>query len=277
MFQLSDLDGSNGFVLLGINEGDWAGGSLSAAGDINGDGFDDLLISSQRARKTPDTTNLGEAYVIFGGAAPFAPRIRLSSLDGTNGFGLLGGEDQDHAGYHVDGVGDFNGDGLEDIIVGSWNAEPNGGNAVGLCHVVFGSVDPFPERLKLSDLDGTNGFALNGVAPGDMAYNVAGAGDVNGDGLDDIAIGAHGVGETYVVFGSMTPFAPSMELADLDGSQGFVLAGPVGAGSPVSAAGDVNGDGVDDLMIADTWNAGTVYPRVRKHESVPGPFRSRVS
>ena len=121
----------------------------------------------------------------------------------------------------------------------------------------FGAV------VELSDLDGSNGFVLNGIDGsedgGDSSgRSVSGAGDINGDGVDDLIIGAPGLfstdnGESYVVFGGSDVGAGGeIELSALDGSDGFVLNGiDVGdfSGQSVSGAGDLNGDGVDDLII----------------------------
>jgi hypothetical protein len=116
--------------------------------------------------------------------------------------------------------------------------------------------------LKLSQIDGTNGFRLDGIDdPADRSgTSVAGGGDVKGDGIDDLVIGAPGgrylysssAGASYVVFGSSAGFAASLDLAALDGANGFRLDGIDAydqSGRSVSGAGDVNGDGIDDLII----------------------------
>ena len=93
--------------------------------------------------------------------------------------------------------------------------------------MVFGSAAGFAASLDLAALDGTNGFRLDGIDADDCSgVSVAGAGDVNGDGIDDLIIGASGrsrrqddAGESYVVFGSAAGFAASLDLAALDGTQ----------------------------------------------------------
>jgi len=112
----------------------------------------------------------------------------------------------------------------------------------------------------MSMLNGSNGFVLNGEAALDGAgRSVSGAGDVNGDGIDDFIIGATGAspngydsGRSYVVFGSETGFPNPFNLSSLDGSNGFAMNGEAEfdrSGSTVSRAGDVNGDGIDDVII----------------------------
>ena len=251
---LSTLDGTNGFVLNGINDWDYSGISVSGAGDVNGDGYDDVIIGAHWA--DPNSTSYaGESYVVFG-AASFAASLDLSTLDGTNGFVLNGIDYGDESGSSVSGAGDVNGDGYDDVVIGAYPADPNGTYKAGESYVVLGGAS-FSASLDLSTLDGTDGFVLNGIYQGDKSgYSVSGAGDVNGDGYDDVLIGApyfgyHQPGASYVVFGAAS-FAASLDLSTLDGTNGFVLNGfydPATFGYSVSGAGDVNGDGYDDVLI----------------------------
>ncbi len=113
---LSGLNGSNGFVINGVNEGDSMGGSVSAAGDINGDGIDDVIIGAILAGTVGNYT--GASYVVFGSAPPWASSLNLSGLDGSNGFVINGVVDGDEAGTSVSAAGDINGDGIDDLIIG---------------------------------------------------------------------------------------------------------------------------------------------------------------
>ncbi len=88
------LDGNNGFVLNGLNDNDSAGRSVSGAGDINGDGFDDIIIGASGAGRS------GESYVVFGTNIGFVDALNLSSLDGSNGF-VLNGVDADDSFWSV--------------------------------------------------------------------------------------------------------------------------------------------------------------------------------
>ncbi|MEO1208647.1 MAG: Calx-beta domain-containing protein [Cyanobacteria bacterium J06638_20] len=255
---LSTLDGSNGFTINGIDEGDFSGFSVSGAGDINGDGIDDLIIGADGA--DPNGDRSGESYVVFGSSQGFAASLNLSTLNGNNGFVINGIDEDDLSGYSVSGAGDINGDGIDDLIIGAFDADPNGEGS-GESYVVFGSNQGFAASLNLSTLNGNNGFVINGIDEGDYSgYSVSGAGDVNGDGIDDLIIGADSAspngdysGESYVVFGSNQGFAASLNLSTLNGNNGFVINGIDEldfSGSSVSGAGDINGDGVDDLIIS---------------------------
>ena len=109
--------------------------------------------------------------------------------------------------------------------------------------------------INLSSLDGNNGFRMDGVIDhGILGRSVSGAGDINGDGFDDVIIGASGAHTNYVVFGKAAGFNATFDLPTLDGSNGFRLDPPVGdsSGFSVSDAGDVNGDDFDDVIVGSS-------------------------
>ena len=120
---LSTLDGSNGFKLSGVAQDDRSGGSVSAAGDVNDDGFDDLLIGAANA--DPNGPYSGASYVVFGKASGFRANLDLSTLDGSNGFKISGVAEDDLAGGSVSDAGDVNGDGFGDLIIGATGADPH--------------------------------------------------------------------------------------------------------------------------------------------------------
>ena len=246
---LAALDGANGFRVDGVNP-DYIGSSVAGAGDVNGDGFDDLIVGAPTANGT-----YGASYVVFGTAAGFGPSLDLASLDGTNGF-RLDGVSPDYFGTSVSGAGDVNGDGIDDLIIGARNERDD----VGAGYVVFGSSAGFGAGLDLAALDGTNGFRVDGIVSGDYGVAVAGAGDINGDGVGDLIMGIYadnsltGRVESYVVFGSKMGFEAVVDLAAIDAESGFRIEGNASRLSyfhrvAVAGAGDVNGDGVDDLAV----------------------------
>jgi hypothetical protein len=254
---LSSLDGSNGFRLDGETVSDFSGISVSTAGDVNGDGFDDVIVGATRA--DPNGYDSGSSYVVFGQASGFSATMDLSSLNGSNGF-RLDGEAYDLSGWSVSTAGDVNGDGFDDLIVSALNTYPNGNRDSGSSYVVFGKASGFSATMNLSSLNGSNGFRLDGVAERDLSgESVSTAGDVNGDGFDDLIVGAPGAanpngdrsGSSYVVFGQASGFSAAMDLSSLNGSNGFRLDGEAleYSGNSVSTAGDVNGDGFDDVIV----------------------------
>ncbi|PSJ18261.1 integrin alpha [Nitrosomonas supralitoralis] len=244
---LSSLDGNNGFRMDGAAAYDFSGRPVSNAGDVNGDGFADVLIAAPGA---PNGSFSGSSYVVFGRASGFDDKLDLSSLDGSNGF-RLDGELYSLFSYSVSSAGDVNGDGFDDVIAGAPGANSS--------YVVFGKAAGFDAAMDVSSLDGNNGFRLDGAAGDGSGASVSSAGDVNGDGFDDLIVDASSAdpngsysGSSYVVFGKAVGFSATLDLSSLDSNSGFRLNGVAAydsSGFPVSGAGDVNGDGFADLIV----------------------------
>lgn len=232
------MNGQRGFVLQGAL-GDRMGVSVSAAGDVNGDGIVDIIVGEDYA-----LSRAGKSYVVFGSRNTTSwgnGSLSVSNLtNGQRGVVFQGETADDYSGGSVSTIGDINKDGVTDLIVG----------AFGKSYVVFGSKNSSlwgSGILNLSSLtDGQRGFLLyeNYVSPS----SVSTPGDVDGDGISDIIVS---MGKTYVVFGTENRSAwgnGKLSLDDMMNSQrGFALESTYGA--DVSTAGDINGDGMSDILV----------------------------
>jgi len=257
-----------GFVLEGIDSSDALGWFVGGRGcDFNGDGFDDVFVSGRHANHSAPDHNVGEIYVLYGTDQEISDGIDLRNLNGQQGFTIVGRDEDDEAGYSVSCVKDLNGDSLDDIVIGAISADPVDGQVTGAAYVVFGRTSPVDRTVWLGSLNGANGFRIRGMAIGDRTgISVAGVGDLNDDGLNDLAVGAEdfdtaagsNAGQCFIIFGSNSPFPADFNLATLDGSNGFTVPGVLASGKlghAVSAAGDVNNDNIADLLVS-AYSAG---------------------
>jgi hypothetical protein len=253
---------------------DFWGISVSGAGDINKDGIDDFIIGAHWF-DPPTRTNAGAAVVIFGKRSGWADIDLASFTSGSAGFWVLGSAADDRCGYAVGGAGDVNGDGVGDIIVGSYLADPLSRADSGTAYVIFGhsNATAFSTVALASFVSSSAGFRLLGAVGGDhTAYSVYGAQDINGDGYSDIILGANAYdgpnsrtdcGAVYAIFGhSVATAFTDIDLAALSSSQGFRITGSAAnsnLGYSVSGAGDFNHDGFDDLVIGSQDNNAYVW------------------
>ena len=201
---LTTLNGPNGFTVDGLfanSNSVYPSSGLAPAGDFNGDGYDDFIFAALEPGAA------FRQYVIYGQQSGFPAHFDLTTLDGSNGFEIIRS-----ANRVVAPGGDINGDGYDDIILGNLNGRPAGGDRNGSTQVIFGAPN-VGANFDLTTLDGTNGFTFLGNRR-DLSARSISSGDVNGDGLSDVIIGAYlgnglniDSGSVYVVFGQTTPFA----------------------------------------------------------------------
>ena len=232
-------------IFQGAAAGDYAGAAVAGAGDVNGDGYDDVLVGSPRA----DTagSNAGDAYLMFG---PISGTMTLDTADAV----LSGIAASDLAGQSLAGLGDWNSDGYGEIVIGAYGDDTSGsGN--GAAYILQGPVS----SMSLGDAHAV----VLGTADNDaLGYAVALAGDTNADAVPDLIVGAYGTdsygsnaGSAYLFTGPLTgQIAASSAVATFNG-------GTDGdnAGWSVSSAGDTNGDALADLIIGapSADNTGT--------------------
>jgi hypothetical protein len=258
--ELSEIAAARGgFVINGQCTGDISGFRVAGAGDVNGDGLSDLIVSAYWS-STAAGLAVGRNFVVFGKTDTAA--VELSAVaSGDGGFVITGQCAFDGSGIGVDGAGDVNGDGLADLIVGALKNDLAGGLDAGRSYVVFGKAGTM--AVELSDIAaGAGGFVINGECASNLSgRSAASAGDVNGDGLADLIVGAPGfnlsptssydAGRSYVVFGKADTTAVALS-AIAAGGGGFIMDSQGRDdfnGISVAGAGDVNGDGLADLIV----------------------------
>jgi len=219
--------------------GSRAGYTVAGVGDVNGDGFDDILVGAYVHVRDEDVQGTGAAYLVHG---PIGSSDDPLLLEDDSDAVFYGEEEYDFVGRYIDGLGDVNGDGYDDIIFGR-SGYDGAELACGAAHVFYG---PVQGELGMDQADvtvtGEQLFEYVGRA-------VAGAGDVDGDGLADVLIGAPGHddsrGAVFLLAGPLGEDSSLDEptakmLGEDDSYAGFALAG----------GGDVNGDGLADILVA---------------------------
>jgi hypothetical protein len=260
-----DLRQHQGTQIIGA-PGSRAGEYVGPAGDVNGDGIPDLLVGACGDSRGPFADDEGSLYVVFGQPEPFT--VQLDQL-GDKGFEIRGADPGDAA-CTGSSLGDLNGDGLDDIVVGASFASNNNRTYSGTAYVIWGKKSTETVDLKLLDLDLPLdlGFRIDGAYPDDSAgRQLANAGDVNGDGLPDLIVGAPIGGRAYVVFGRDS--SENVDLRQFDrgtqGDQGYRIItrrAETYTYFSVANAGDVDGDGIPDVVVGvihSDNHPGSVY------------------
>ena len=229
--------------------GSWLGFSVGTAGDVNADGYSDIIAGAPR-RSMADR---GVAVVWTGGGSGVAMLGPGGSLFSSGYHRLLFSDVSgfDHFGWSVSSAGDVNADGYDDVVVGSStycnSTDIPGAHCTGRAFVFHGSASGLSESADWSTY-------VEGV--GNFGYSVAGAGDVNHDGYDDILVGdrrqtdtfEYEAGRAFLYYGSAAGLGEAPCWMAEDGSEAFFVWPKLGH-SMVAGAGDVNGDGFDDMLL----------------------------
>jgi hypothetical protein len=257
---LATLNPNQGIAIYGAAAADKSGISVSSAGDINGDGYDDIIIGAYLADPY-SRSKAGTTYVLYGGI--YEPKnIDLESFNNTQGFAIHGANGYEYSGYSVSFAGDVNNDGYGDVIIGAYRVDVGSKTDAGAAYVIYGNITN--SDIDLALLTNTQGFAIYGNATDDeFGISVSSAGDINGDGFDDIIAGARyadpdsrlNAGAAYIVYGGNN-ISSLIELENLEDDQGIAIYGESAdykTGAFVSGIGDTNADGYDDVIIGANY------------------------
>lgn len=251
---------------LGQQGYDAAGYSMACNGDLNGDGFDDMIIGAPAGNdKAPYMP--GRLYIVFGKKqANWGFYYRLYDSCDVIYEGEAG---QDLAGISVAYIGDLNGDGYDDFLVGAPFRDGNYQD-MGKVYLFLGRATPWLKIDNLAYADAGFIYEQEGAATG---YSVAGIGDVNDDGVPDFAIGAFRASRVFIIYGrDSVDWGENFNLEQADLIlYGKKLRDNEGLGWKVAGGGDINGDGIADIIVSAIYDndaatqAGKVYLLFGRH------------
>ncbi len=269
-------DGVQDVTFLGTEAEDWLTETV-AAGDLNGDGMDDLVLASTFASGPENQRpKAGEVYIISDGELPATYDLALRQGEMT----ILGSDEGDQIG-HSAAIGDFDGDGVGDTLLGAVSADGpgNGRDLAGEAYLVLSSAEPL---TTVDTLEGAEALRIYGADAVDRLGRSVAAGNLNGDGMSDLLLAATGgdgsgdatedAGEIYVIYGRPS-LRGALDLAHqaadivIEGLDVDDFLGVNTFARPSLLSADMDGDGLDDVLVAavgdgpanDRADAGEAY------------------
>jgi len=240
-----NIDPSQGFFIMGSAPNACLGTSLTALGDVNGDGIDDFFVMSFGV-----DDDVGAMYVFYGARSGLKNIYLSEGLDPSRGYAIINPGEPSIFGMMASSAGDINGDGIQDFMV----AQPAYQDDQGLVHVIYGKSSNSENMTLTPEPDPSEGFVIWGPSgQGYFGSALSPAGDINGDGIDDIIISCMAVeyGLAYVIYGSKESSRIILDYG-LNRTQGFAITGSASYGYlgwSVHKAGDIDNDGLGDILI----------------------------
>lgn len=261
---------NDGYVISSSSSYDYLGWAVSAAGDFNADGIDDIIVSAIQANR---------CYIVYGTPDSRQALNLKNMMDINEGLTITASLTTARAlGLAVSGGYDFNGDGIADVIM-SGLITASSSDVASVIYVVYGRVQTTSSVSLDGTLDLSEGFKIVAPVLSFAAMSLDMMKDINGDTFADIVIGSipyqgkYITQRSYVIYGRNSRDSNVLSLNDMSKEDGLIL---IGAGLMVSAVGDINQDGYDDVMVSDFtgWQGNSraytiVFPQVGSISSYP--------